>query len=55
MTGAQFSSLFRLPSSSIWSTVFATLKAGQGVCKLAREGKRVCQVGDFSFLLHSSP
>jgi glyoxylase-like metal-dependent hydrolase (beta-lactamase superfamily II) len=36
-------------------TAFAALQAGQGVCKPAGEGKRLCQVGDFSFLLHSSP
>jgi glyoxylase-like metal-dependent hydrolase (beta-lactamase superfamily II) len=36
-------------------TAFAALQAGKGVCKPAGEGKRLCQVGDFSFLLHASP
>jgi glyoxylase-like metal-dependent hydrolase (beta-lactamase superfamily II) len=34
---------------------FAALQAGQGVCKPAGEGRRLCQVGEFSFLLHSTP
>jgi hypothetical protein len=34
---------------------FAALQAGKGVFKPAGEGKRLCQVGDFSFLLHSTP
>ncbi len=36
-------------------TAFATLQAGSGVCKPAGEGKRLCQVGDFSFLLNLAP
>ena len=34
---------------------FAALRAGKGTCKPAGEGKRFCQVGDFSFLLHATP
>jgi glyoxylase-like metal-dependent hydrolase (beta-lactamase superfamily II) len=34
---------------------FAALQAGKGACKPAGEGKRLCQVEDFSFLLHSTP
>ena len=34
---------------------FAALQAGKGACKPAGEGKRLCQVDAFSFLLHSTP
>jgi glyoxylase-like metal-dependent hydrolase (beta-lactamase superfamily II) len=34
---------------------FAALQAGKGVCKPAGKGQRLCQVGEFSFLLHSTP
>jgi glyoxylase-like metal-dependent hydrolase (beta-lactamase superfamily II) len=34
---------------------FAALQAGKGACKPAGAGKRLCQVHDFSFLLHSTP
>ena len=34
---------------------FAALQAGQGVCKPHGGGKQLCQVGDFSFLLHAKP
>jgi glyoxylase-like metal-dependent hydrolase (beta-lactamase superfamily II) len=36
-------------------TAFAAIRAGKGICKPAGEGKRLCRVGDFSFLLHVAP
>jgi glyoxylase-like metal-dependent hydrolase (beta-lactamase superfamily II) len=36
-------------------SAFAALQAGKGVCQPEERGKRLCKVGEFSFLLHSAP
>jgi glyoxylase-like metal-dependent hydrolase (beta-lactamase superfamily II) len=35
-------------------TAFAELQAGKGICKPEGEGKKLCKVGDFSFLLRAA-